>query len=72
MSELLLALALLRQGLLDEAGAVCSDAAAAVAPTDATPLKGWSLWGPLQLTEAVIAARAGDAAVAWRLLRGAR
>ncbi|MGH8900105.1 MAG: helix-turn-helix domain-containing protein [Egibacteraceae bacterium] len=72
VSELLLALALLRQGLLDEAGAVCSNAADAIAPTDVTPLKGWALWGPLRLTEAVIAARAESTAHAWRLLRDAR
>ncbi|MGH8904272.1 MAG: helix-turn-helix domain-containing protein [Egibacteraceae bacterium] len=67
-----LAFALMREGWLDEAGAVCSDAADAIAPTDASPLEVWSLWGSMQLTGAVSAVRGGDGAGAWRLLRDAR
>jgi hypothetical protein len=63
-----LAFALLRAGWLNEAGAVCSDAADAIAPTDASLLEAWSLWGSLQLTEAVAAARADGVAKARRLL----
>lgn len=64
--------ALMRQGWLDEAGAVCSDAADAIAPTDDTPPEGWSVWGLLHLVEALIAVRAGDTPGAWRVLRHAR
>ena len=67
-----LAFARMREGWLDDAGSVCSDAADAIAPTDETPLEGWSLWGSVQLTEAVAAVRGGDGAQAWRLLRNAR
>ncbi|MGH8884062.1 MAG: hypothetical protein ACRDYX_02580 [Egibacteraceae bacterium] len=67
-----LAFALLRAGWLDEAGAVCSDAADAIAPTDATRVEAWSLWGSLQLTEAVAAARADGLARARQLLGDAR
>jgi transcriptional regulator with XRE-family HTH domain len=67
-----LALARMREGWLDDSGAVCSDAADAIAPTDATSGAGWSLWGSLLLTQAVAAARKGDVAEAWRLLRHAR
>ncbi|MGH8900093.1 MAG: helix-turn-helix domain-containing protein [Egibacteraceae bacterium] len=72
VSERLLACALMRQGLLDEAGAVCSNGADALAPTDATPLEGWAVWGSVQLTLAVAAIRGGDGAGAWRVLRDAR
>jgi transcriptional regulator with XRE-family HTH domain len=67
-----LANALMRQGLLDDAGAVCSDAADAIAPNDATSRAEWSVWGALQLVAADAAARSGDVAGAWRLLRDAR
>ena len=67
-----LAFAFLRCGWLDEAGAVCSDASDALAPTDATSLEGWSLWGSLRLTEAVAASRADEAGNARRSLRDAR
>ncbi|MGH8898252.1 MAG: helix-turn-helix domain-containing protein [Egibacteraceae bacterium] len=67
-----MAFALMREGWLDKAGAVCSDSGDALAPTDAAPLEQWSLWGSLQLTQAVIAVRGGDGAYAWRLLRDAR
>lgn len=67
-----LAFALLRKGLRDEAGAVCSNAADLIAPSDASPVAGWSLWGSLQLTGAVICARAEDAGNARRLLADAR
>ncbi|MGH8898038.1 MAG: hypothetical protein ACRDZ4_13705, partial [Egibacteraceae bacterium] len=67
-----LAFALLGLGLLDETGAVCSDAADVIAPTDKTPVEGWSLWGSLQLTAAVAAVRGGNGVEAWRLLRDAR
>ncbi len=72
VSERLLALALLRGGMLDEAGAVCSDAADAIAPTDATQPESWSVWGSLQLTGGVAAVRGQDGTQAWRLLRDAR
>ncbi|MGH8887950.1 MAG: hypothetical protein ACRDYX_22875, partial [Egibacteraceae bacterium] len=72
VSERLLAFALLGLGLLDEACSVCSDGADTIAPTDATPLEGWSVWGSLQLTQAVGTARGGDGAEAWRLLRNAQ
>lgn len=67
-----LAFALMREGWLDEAGAVCSDAADAIAPSDDTPLEGWALWGSLQLTEAVIVTRDQDAVGVRGLLEGAR
>jgi hypothetical protein len=71
LSERRRANAMLRLGWLDEAGAVCSDAADAIAPTDATPPGGWSVWGTLRLTETVIAGRYGDTASVRRLLRDA-
>lgn len=67
-----LAFALLRRGWLDEAGAVCSNGADLLAPTDATPPEGWALWGSLQVTQAVAAVRGGDGTYAWQLLRDAR
>ncbi|MGH8903957.1 MAG: helix-turn-helix domain-containing protein [Egibacteraceae bacterium] len=67
-----LAMALMGLGLIDEAASVCSDGADAVAPTDATSLEGWSLWGSLHLTEAVSVARLDHSAQAWRLLGDAR
>ncbi len=67
-----LAFALLGVGLLDQAGMVCSDAADRIAPTPSTSVEGWSLWGSLALTSAIVAARTLDACAAWRLLRGAR
>jgi transcriptional regulator with XRE-family HTH domain len=66
------AFAMLREGWLDQAGGLCSDAADAIAPTDATPVQGWSVWGSLQLTQAVITGRAHDEGGAWRVLRDAR
>jgi hypothetical protein len=45
VSERLLACALIRQGFLDEAVEMCSDAADALAPTDATPVESWSVRG---------------------------
>ncbi|MGH8909823.1 MAG: helix-turn-helix domain-containing protein [Egibacteraceae bacterium] len=63
---------LLRDDCLDEAGAVCSDAADAIAPTDETSPEGWSMWGSLQLTEAVAAGRGDREAEARRLLGNAR
>ncbi|MGH8929342.1 MAG: hypothetical protein ACRDZO_01580, partial [Egibacteraceae bacterium] len=67
-----LANGIMRMGWFDEAGAVCSDAADAIAPTDETSPEGWSVWGSLQLTAAVSAARAKDPVEARRLLRAAR
>ncbi|MGH8903300.1 MAG: helix-turn-helix domain-containing protein [Egibacteraceae bacterium] len=67
-----LAFALFGVGLLDEAGAVCSDGADALAPTDETSLQGWSLWGSLRLTEAIAASRTDDEGSARRRLRDAR
>ncbi|MGH8908182.1 MAG: hypothetical protein ACRD0K_17150 [Egibacteraceae bacterium] len=67
-----LAFALRRQDWLDEAAAVCSDAADTIAPTDASSPEALSLWGSLQLTEAVAAIRNRDASAAWRLLGEAR
>ncbi|MGH8909041.1 MAG: helix-turn-helix domain-containing protein [Egibacteraceae bacterium] len=64
--------ALMRQGLLDDAGAVCSDAADAIAPTPETSRAGWSVWGALRLVAADAVNRSGDTAAAWRLLRDAR
>ncbi|MGH8903363.1 MAG: helix-turn-helix domain-containing protein [Egibacteraceae bacterium] len=72
VSERRLARTLMRVGLLDEAGAVCSNAADALAPTDVTSLEGWAVWGSAQLTLAVAAVRGGDGAGAWRVLRDAR
>jgi transcriptional regulator with XRE-family HTH domain len=71
-SQRWLGFAALKLGWLDDAGRVCSDAADAIAPTDASAPEGWSLWGALRLTEAVTVARSGDAATPWRLLAGAR
>lgn len=59
-------------GMPDAAASVCSDAADRIAPTDATPPQGWSVWGSLQLTEAINAIRLPDATSAWRLLGHAR
>ncbi|MGH8909042.1 MAG: helix-turn-helix domain-containing protein [Egibacteraceae bacterium] len=67
-----LALARMGEGWLDDSGAIASDAADAIAPTVATRVEGWSMWGSLRLTEAVVAARKADSAQAWRLLRDAR
>ena len=67
-----LAFGLLSLGLVDEAGGVCSDGADSIAPTNATLLEGWSLWGSLQLTGAVAAAREQDHTGARRMLREAR
>ena len=67
-----LANGIMRMGWFDEAGAVCSDAADAFAPTDKTSPEEWSVWGSMQLTAAVSAARADDPAEARRLLRTAR
>jgi transcriptional regulator with XRE-family HTH domain len=67
-----LAFSYLQLGWFDEAAAVCSDATDAIAPTAATSLAGWSLWGCLQLTGAVAAARAEDRASSRRLLVDAR
>lgn len=64
--------ALMGQGWLDDAAAVCSDGADAIAPgDDATPER-WSLWGSLQLSQAIVAVRGGDGTYAWRALRDAR
>jgi hypothetical protein len=71
-----LAFALLRRGdrWRDEAGTICSNAADVLAPTDKSSAETWSLWGSLQLTGAVIQARARDAdpVAARRLLADAR
>jgi transcriptional regulator with XRE-family HTH domain len=64
--------ALMAQGWLDDAGAVYSNAVDALAPTDATPVEGWSVWGHLHLVGALVAVRGGDGASAWRLVREAR
>ncbi|MGH8901459.1 MAG: helix-turn-helix domain-containing protein [Egibacteraceae bacterium] len=64
--------ALMAQGWLDDAGAVCSDAADELAPTDDAPLEAWALWGSLRLNEGIIAVRGADVADAWRALREAR
>jgi transcriptional regulator with XRE-family HTH domain len=71
ISEMLIALVLLRLGMLDEAGAVCSNAADRLAPSDATALAGWTLWGAHKLNESIIVARGSDAGQAYRLLREA-
>lgn len=67
-----LAFSLLQLGWFEDAGAVCSDATDAIAPTDATSPAGWSMWGCLHLTGAVAAARAEDPVYARRLLVDAR
>jgi hypothetical protein len=67
-----LGFALLDGEMLDTAGAVCSDAADAITPSDATAVEGWSVWGSLRLAEAIIAARAQDRQAARRLLDEAR
>ncbi len=63
---------LLRKGLLDQAGALCSDAADAIAPRDSTSLAGWSMWGSLRLTQAIILARARDRSGPRHALRDAK
>jgi len=72
VSECVLALVLLRAGLLDDAGAVCSDGADRLAPVAGSPLAAWTMWGALQLTEAVAAARRQELPHVARLLRDAR
>ncbi|MGH8902693.1 MAG: helix-turn-helix domain-containing protein [Egibacteraceae bacterium] len=64
--------ALMAQGWLDDAGAVVSDAADALAPTDETAPEGWSVWGLLHLVGALVAVRGEDVPTAWRVLRDAR
>ena len=64
--------ALMRQGWLDEAASVCSDAADRLAPTDASAKPVWAVWGGLQLTQAVILSLQEDAGGAHRVLRGVR
>ncbi len=64
--------ALLHTGCFDEAGAVCSDGADALAPTDGSRLEVWSLWGSLKLSEAISAVRLEDPANARRTLLDAR
>jgi transcriptional regulator with XRE-family HTH domain len=64
--------ALMRLSRFDEAGSVYSDAVDALAPTNATPRAGWSIWGVLHLQQSVVAVPAGDVAGAWRVLRDAR
>lgn len=44
-AERQVATAFMRQGWLDEAGAVCSNSADSFVPTDATSRAGWSVWG---------------------------
>jgi DNA-binding XRE family transcriptional regulator len=63
---------LTRQGWMDDAASVCSDAADAIAPTDDTGPEGWSVWGSLHFGWATVAVGGGDVATAWRLLRDAR
>ncbi|MGH8908104.1 MAG: helix-turn-helix domain-containing protein [Egibacteraceae bacterium] len=74
VSRRLLGCAFMRRGKawLGEAGAVCSDAADAIAPTDRTPPEGWVVWGSVHLSEGVAAARAGDRAGAGAAMRDAR
>jgi transcriptional regulator with XRE-family HTH domain len=72
LSRQRLANVLMRQGWLDDAASVVSDAADALAPSDATPSEGWSVWGLLQLVGAVSAVRAGNPSEAQRALRDAR
>jgi transcriptional regulator with XRE-family HTH domain len=67
-----LAFGLLSLGLVDEAGGVCSDGADSLAPTNATSVEGWSLWGSLQLTGAVAAAREQDHVGGRGMLREAK
>ncbi|MGH8933288.1 MAG: helix-turn-helix domain-containing protein [Egibacteraceae bacterium] len=64
--------ALMREGWLEEAGVVCSDAADRLAPTDTTANPVWSVWGSLQLTEAVILSLREDPGGARRVLRRVR
>jgi transcriptional regulator with XRE-family HTH domain len=74
VSKRLLACAFMRRGKawLDEAGALCSDAAGAIAPTDSTSPEGWVVWGSVHLSQGLTAARAGDRAGAGVAVRDAR
>jgi len=67
-----LAFAMLDAGFVDEAGAVCSDGADDLAPTDESSLPVWSMWGSLRLTEALAASRVDDLGGARGLLGDAR
>jgi transcriptional regulator with XRE-family HTH domain len=70
-AELHLASALLQQGWLDDAGAVCTNTVDAIAPADDTPLAGWSTAGLCELVGAVAAVRSGDTPAARQFLRHA-
>jgi hypothetical protein len=72
LSQQRLVSALMGQGWLDDAGSACSNAADALAPGDATPPEGWSVWGLLHLVGALTAVRAAAAPAARRQLRDAR
>jgi transcriptional regulator with XRE-family HTH domain len=59
-------------GAPDHAAAICSNAADMIAPTDKTPPEGWSVWGALQLAEAINSVRVENTASAYRLVQDAR
>ncbi len=71
-AQLHLASALLRQGWLADAAAVCVNTVDAIAPDDATTPAGWSTAGLCQLVGSVAAVRDGHTAAAWDLLGHAR
>ena len=72
LSQQRLSSAMLTKGWLDAAGGVASDAADALAPTSNSSSQVWSVWGMLQIIEALAAVRGNDAASAWRLMRDTR
>ncbi len=67
-----LGFALLDGAHADLAGAVCSNAADAIAPTDRTSPEGWAAWGSLRLSGAFAANRLKDPTTARRLILEAR
>jgi transcriptional regulator with XRE-family HTH domain len=71
-SQQKLAAALIYHGWFDDAGAVCSNAADTLAPTDATSRAAWSMWGSLHFNLATAAVRSSDTAAAWQFLRASR
>jgi len=62
---------LMRQGWVHDAGAVCSDAADALAPGGPVAAAVWAMWGSLLLRLAFIAARRQDPATARESLEAA-
>jgi transcriptional regulator with XRE-family HTH domain len=67
-----LARVLMRQGWLDEAAGVCSNAADDIAPGASSSAAVWSTWGALHLRQAVAAARGQDKGAARECLASAR